>query len=115
MQFLKKTQYILFLLISILIFPINNVFSDETGIFIGAISKHYCTCIFVSKLNPDHCSNSLNNFMETVLQDPNLANAANAMKVDIDAETFAVSVSVGGREVKSIFNGKKGCYLDKIN
>jgi hypothetical protein len=53
--------------------------------------------------------------METVLEDPNLANAANAMKVDIDAETFAVSVSVGGREVKSIFNGKKGCYLDKIN
>ena len=115
MQFLKKTQYILFLLISILIFPINNVFSDETGIFIGAISKHYCTCIFVSKLNPDHCSNSLNNFMETVLEDPNLANAANAMKVDIDAETFSVSVSVGDRAVKSIFNGKKGCYLDKIN
>ena len=71
--------------------------------------------MFVSKLNPDHCSDSLNNFMEPVLKDPNIANAANAMKVDIDAETLAVSVSVGDREVKSIFNGKKGCYLDKIN
>ena len=115
MKFLKKTQYILFLLISILFFSINNSFSDETGIFIGAISKHYCTCIFVSKLNPDHCSNSLNNFMEPVLKDPNIANAANAMKVDIDAETLEVSVSLEDRAVKSIFNGKKGCYLDKIN
>ena len=69
----------------------------------------------MSKLNPDHCSDSLNNFMERVLEDPNLANAANAMKVDIDATTFEVSVSIGDRAVKSIFNGKKGCYLDKIN
>jgi hypothetical protein len=53
--------------------------------------------------------------METVLEDPNLANAANAMKVDINATTFEVSVSIGDRSVKSIFNGKKGCYLDKIN
>lgn len=115
MKFLKKKQYILFLLLSIIIFPINNTFSDDTGIFIGAVSKHYCTCIFVSKLNPDHCSDSLNNFMEQVLEDPNLANTANSMKVDIDADTYVVSVSVGDRAVKSIFNGKKGCYLDKIN
>ncbi len=115
MKSLKKTQYILFLLISILIFPINNAFSDETGIFIGAVSKHYCTCVFVSKLNPDHCSDSLNNFMEQVLEDPNLANAVNVMKVDIDAETLVVSVSVEDRAVQSIFNGKKGCYLDKLN
>lgn len=115
MKFLKKKQYILFLLLSIIIFPINNTFSDDTGIFIGAVSKHYCTCIFVSKLNPDHCSDSLNNFMEQVLEDPNLANTANSMKVDIDADTYVVSVSVGERAVKSIFNGKKGCYLDKIN
>ena len=53
--------------------------------------------------------------MEQVLEDPNLANAANAMKVDIDADTYVVSVSVGERAVQSIFNGKKGCYLDKIN
>lgn len=115
MKFLKKKQYILFLLLSIIIFPINNTFSDDTGIFIGAVSKHYCTCIFVSKLNPDHCSDSLNNFMEQVLEDPNLANTANSMKVDIDADTYVVSVSVGERAVQSIFNGKKGCYLDKIN
>jgi hypothetical protein len=115
MKSLKKTQYILFLLLSILIFTINNSFSDETGIFIGAVSKHYCTCIFVSKLNPDHCSDSLNNFMEQVLEDPNLASAANSMKVDIDADAFEVSVSLGDRAVQSIFNGKKGCYLDKIN
>ena len=115
MKSLKKTQYILFLLLSILIFPINNAFSDETGIFIGAVSKHYCTCIFISKLNPDHCSDSLNNFMEQVLEDPNLANAANSMKVDIDADAFEVSVSLENRAVQSIFNGKKGCYLDKIN
>ena len=115
MRFLKKTQYILFLLISISIFTINNASSDDTGIFIGAISKHYCTCIFVSKLNPDHCSDSLNNFMEQVLEDPNLANVANTMKVDIDAGILAVSVSIGDRAVKSVFNGKKGCYLDKIN
>ena len=53
--------------------------------------------------------------MEPVLEDPNIAGAANAMKVDIDAEIFTVSVSIGDRKVKSIFNGKKGCYLDKIN
>ena len=53
--------------------------------------------------------------MEPALEDPNLANVASAMKVDIDAEILAVSVFVGDRGVKSIFNGKKGCYLDKIN
>ena len=53
--------------------------------------------------------------MEPVLEDPNLANAASAMKVDIDAETLTVKVFVGDRGVKSIFNGEKGCYLDKIN
>ena len=58
---------------------------------------------------------TLNNFMEPALEDPNLANAASAMKVDIDAETLTVKVFVGDRGVKSIFNGEKGCYLDKIN
>ena len=53
--------------------------------------------------------------MEQVLEDPNLANAANSMKVDIDADAFKVSVSLEDRVVQSIFNGKKGCYLDKIN
>ena len=115
MRFLKKAQYILFLFISILIFSMNNVFSDDTGIFIGAVSKHYCTCIFVSELNPNQCSDSLNNFMEQILEDPNLANAANTMKVDIDAESLVVSVTIEDRAVQSIFNGKKGCYLDKIN
>jgi hypothetical protein len=53
--------------------------------------------------------------MEPALEDPNLANAASAMKVDIDAETLTVKVFVGDRGVESIFNGEKGCYLDKIN
>ena len=111
----KKLQYILFLIISILNFPLISSFADETGIFIGAVSKHYCTCIFVSELHPGKCSDTLNNFMEPVLEDPNIAGAANAMKVDIDAEIFTVSVLIGDRGVKSIFSGKKGCYLDKIN
>ena len=115
MNLFKKIQYILFLIISILFFPLNNGFADQTGIFIGAVSKHYCTCIFVSELHPGTCSNTLNNFMEPVLEDPNIAVAVNAMKVDIDAEIFTVSVSIGDRKVKSIFNGKKGCYLNKIN
>lgn len=115
MSLFKKIQYILFLIISILIFPLSNSLADETGIFIGAVSKHYCTCIFVSELHPGKCSNTLNNFMEPVLEDPNIAGAANAMQVDIDAEILTVSVSIGDRKVKSIFNGKKGCYLDKIN
>ena len=113
--FLKKTQYILFLLITVLIFTLKNASSDETGIFIGAVSKHYCTCVFISELQTDYCSDTLNNFMEPALEDPNLANAASAMKVDIDAETLTVKVFVGDRGVKSIFNGEKGCYLDKIN
>ena len=53
--------------------------------------------------------------MAPVLEDSGLASAANQMDVDIDAGKLVVSVSIGDRGVKSVFNGKKGCYLDKIN
>ena len=69
----------------------------------------------MAELHTDYCSDTLNNFMEPALENPNLANAASAMKVDIDTDTLTVSVFVGDRGVKSVFNGKKGCYLDKIN
>ena len=111
----KKIQYILFLIIPIFLFPLSKGNSDELGIFIGAVSKHYCTCIFVSELQPDRCSDALNNLMAPVLEDSGLASAANQMDVDIDAGKLVVSVSIGDRGVKSVFNGKKGCYLDKIN
>ena len=115
MNNLKKKPYILFLLISIIIFMNNLVRADELGIFLGAVSKHYCVCIFVSELEPTHCIGMLDNLMATTLENEQLASIAQEMKVDVDADISVISVSVSDRGVKSVFNGEKGCYLDTLN
>jgi hypothetical protein len=111
----KKKPYILFLLISIIIFMSNLAKADELGIFLGAVSKHYCTCIFVSELEPSHCNQMLDNLMATTLENSQLSEVAQEMTVDVDTAILVISVSVSNRGVRSVFNGEKGCYLDTLN
>ena len=115
MNIIKKTIYSLFLKISIFFLFFNSVKADELDIFLAAVSKNYCTCMFVSELNPVHCGEMLNNLvMATIENDELLIGVSNEMDINIDAELNEVSISVYDRGVKSVFNGQKGCFLDNI-
>ena len=115
MNNLKNKFYILSLLISTVIFLNNVVKADELGIFLGAVSKHYCTCIFVSELEPFYCNTMLENLITSSLEDSELASASKEMKVDVNSDIYEINISIADRGVKSVFNGKKGCYLDTLN
>ena len=115
MSNIKKTIYSLFLNISIFLLFINSSIADELDIFIAGVSKNYCTCMFVSELNPVHCREMLNNLLLTTVDNDDLLDMANdEMNINIDAELNEVSVTIFDRGIKSVFNGQKGCFLDNL-
>ena len=115
MNILKKTIYSLFLKISIFFLFLNAVNADELDIFLAAVSKNYCTCMFVSELNPVQCGEMLNNLVYATIENNELiGNVSNEMDINIDANLNEVSVTVYDRGIKSVYNGQKGCFLDNL-
>ena len=115
MHILDSTHYRFFVLISIFFFGLNSAHSDELDIFISAIAKNYCSCIFVSNLNPLQCSEMLNNLVSATTENNSLIDkVSNEMDVNIDANLNQVIVTFDDRGIKSTFNGRKGCFLDNL-
>ena len=110
-----KIIYSLFLKISIFFLFFNSVVADELDVFLSAVSKSYCTCLFVSELNPVQCGEMLNNLVSSTIENDELiGGVSNDMDINIDAELNEVSVTVYDRGIKSVFNGQKGCFLDNL-
>ena len=112
MIYFLKTTYSLFFYILIFFSTLSYALSDELDIILGATTKHYCSCLFVSELSKERCDRMFERSISNAVSEPELISEIKKIEVKIESFSKEISMQVEDKLVKSIYAGKKGCYLD---
>ena len=112
MIYFLKITYSLFLYILIFFSTLSHVLSDELDIILGATTKHYCSCLFVSELSKEQCDIMFQRSISNAVSEPELINQIKTIEIQIESTSKEISMQVEDKIVRSVFAGKKGCYLD---
>tara|TARA_B100000579_G_C22684096_1_gene781736 strand:+ start:73 stop:414 length:342 start_codon:yes stop_codon:yes gene_type:complete len=111
-KFLKKFYYIITVITLIFLLKINYVIADDTLIGLNATAKHYCTCIFISKLEKDYCDSSYDLIM-SASTDEDLLKQIKMLGYETDFEKKEIIIKYEDYMIKSIFSEETGCYFKK--
>jgi len=115
MNFFIKLFYSLFLYISINFFFLSNAYSDQLDIILGATTKHYCTCIFISNLSREQCDKMFDRSISNTVTDSELIETIKQTKIQVNQTLKEVAMSTPDKSVKSVYAMEKGCHLDNLN
>ena len=110
-NFLKNFYYIITVITLIFLLKINYAMADDTLLGLNATAKHYCTCIFISKLEKDYCDSSYDLIMAS--NDADLLNQIKMIGYKADLEKKEIIINHEDYKIKSTFSEQTGCYYKK--
>ena len=110
-NFFKNFYYIISVITLIFLLKINYAMADDTLIGLNATAKHYCTCIFISKLEKNYCDSSYDLIMAST--DSDLLNQIKMIGYEVDFEKKEITLQHENYKVKSTFSEQTGCYFKK--
>ena len=110
-NFLKNFYYIITVITLIFLLKINYAMADDTLLGLNATAKHYCTCIFISKLEKDYCDLSYDLIMAST--DADLLNQIKIIGYEADLENKEIIIKHEDYKIKSTFSEQTGCYFKK--
>ena len=110
-NYLKNFYYIITVITLIFLLKINYAMADDTLIGLNATAKHYCTCIFVSKLEKNYCDTSYSLIMAST--DADLLNQIKMIGYEADFEKKEIIIEYENYNIKSTFSEQTGCYFKK--
>ena len=110
-NYLKNFYYIITVITLIFLLKINYAMADDTLIGLNATAKHYCTCIFVSKLEKNYCDTSYSLIMAST--DADLLNQIKIIGYKADFEKKEIIIEYEDYKIKSTFSEQTGCYFKK--
>jgi len=102
--------YNLFIGIILFFFILSQPHADELDILLGATTKHYCSCLFVSELSKETCDEMFNRSIANAVPEPELVKSVKQIQINILSNE--VLMEVEGKSIKSLYAEKKGCHLD---
>ena len=85
--------------------------ADDTLIGLNATAKHYCTCLFISKLEKDYCDSSYGLIMAST--DENLLNQIKMIGYEADFDKKEIIIERENYKIKSTFSEQTGGYFKK--
>ena len=89
-NFLKNFYYIITVITLIFLLKINYAIADDTLLGLNATAKHYCTCIFISKLEKNYCDSSYDLIMAST--DADLLNQIKMIGYEADLENKEIII-----------------------
>ena len=110
-NFLNNFYYIITIITLIFLLKINYAMADDTLIGLNATAKHYCTCIFISKLEKNYCDSSYSLIMAST--DADLLNQIKMIGYVADFEKKEIIIEHENYKIKSTFSEQTGCYFKK--
>ena len=110
-NFLKNFYYIITVITLIFLLKINYAMADDTLLGLNATAKHYCTCIFISKLEKDYCDSSYDLIMAST--DVDLLSQIKMIGYELDFEKKEIVIKHEDYKIKSTFSEQTGCYFKK--
>ena len=110
-NYLKDFYYIITVITLIFLLKINYAMADDTLIGLNATAKHYCTCIFVSKLEKNYFDSSYSLIMAST--DADLLNQIKMIGYEADFEKKEIIIKHENYKIKSTFSEQTGCYFKK--
>ena len=110
-DFLKNFYYIITVITLIFLLKINYAMADDTLLGLNATAKHYCTCIFISKLEKNYCDSSYDLIMAST--DADLLNQIKMIGYKADLEKKEIIINHEDYKIKSTFSEQTGCYFKK--
>ena len=110
-NYLKDFYYIITVITLIFLLKINYAMADDTLIGLNATAKHYCTCIFVSKLEKNYCDSSYNLIMAST--DVDLLNQIKMIGYKVDYEKKEIIIAHENYKIKSTYSEQTGCSFKK--
>ena len=110
---MKKFKLIVFISYIFCLFQPYLLADDknEAIVIMNATSKHFCNCIFISKMNIDFCYDSYQRVISATLNDNYEASFISSFEINVDEKKQNAEVKSEFYSSVSHFDDEKGCYF----